>query len=302
MPAALRPGWTSLIACVINRGTPQEGDRTQTLRMIYTERPGYRDDPVFWSRFQERVLDLYDQKQLSADEQHVKELQTAGFRLSDLRHEPLPAGFCRGVPMHLVELDVPNSWLPSPYYLHDINHSLLPAQIEPQSGVIELLPYHNRDVEKRHEQRVRLVSQVGVQVRAVRVQANGELYQAGSMDHPALVVVSFDPNIPNKDRFLHDLAMRLYDLKQRRAKNTAEEIAQEIVLDNEGRGVYHRRRQLPPAFTGGPIVYGCDLWIHRPYLSQGRLISEQRFLPCVAEPGSTGGIELLPDLEVEAAE
>lgn len=54
----------------------------------------------------------------------------------------------------------------------------------------------------------------------------------------------------------------------------------------------YKRQRLPAGFTGGPVVYACSLHFHRDFLRQQYI--EEWFVECVAEPGESGRIELLP--------
>ena len=69
--------------------------------------------------------------------------------------------------------------------------------------------------------------------------------------------------------------------------------------------VRNRRKLLPPALTGGKIVYAADLFVNRRYLEKGYLT--HRTLPCFAEPErehgeETGGLELMPHQIVDKSD
>jgi hypothetical protein len=213
----------------------------------------------------------------------------------------LPAGFTHGVPVYVLEVMIPWNDLPRDLELADINHCQPPAQRDPRTGVVEMLPHTARELQRRHEQRVAAVARRGVEVAAVRVQANALLHEPSQYDNlPGLVLVAFDRTVAANGAYLFDPAERLFDLKTTSPRTAAEQQAQAIILANQEQAEYHRRRQLPLGFTGGPVVWACDLWVHRPYLPRGFLVQEERYLNCVAEPGAQGGIEMLPVLEVEA--
>jgi hypothetical protein len=58
---------------------------------------------------------------------------------------------------------------------------------------------------------------------------------------------------------------------------------------------YHRRARIPARRAGGHEAYVADLWFHRPLLREEQIVREHgRALPCLAELGEQGGIELLP--------
>lgn len=280
--AALHPGWEPIITIIIDRVKPKADDRATLLRLLYSPAPAYREDPVFLTRFEERVARLYEAAPTTPAEQQVAEELKSGFDPRRRWHARLPDAYTGGVPVFVLEAQVPWADLPRNFELGDIDHCQPPAQRDPRDGVLEMLPYTERELLRRHDQRVQSVARRGVEVRAVRVQANALLYERNAYNNlPALALIAFDPRTARDDAYLVDLAERLFELKSIEPRDAAERQAQAIILANEQRAMYHRRRQLPPTFTRGPIVYACDLWVHRPYLVHGCLTAHERFLNCV---------------------
>jgi hypothetical protein len=296
----LHHGWEPLITVLIDRVTPRPGDRSVLVRLIYSPAPAYREDPVFLTRFEERLARLYEEPPRDAVEAQVAEGLKSGFDPQQRWHARLPDAYTHGIPVFVLEAMLFQSDFPPGFQLPDIDHCQLPAQRNPRDGVVEMLPYTPEELVRRHQQRVHVVARRGVEVRAVLVQANRLLYQGGVHDNlPALVLVALDPQVANDDAYMLDLTHRLFELKQANPRTPAEQHAQSIILANENRAVYHRRAQLPTDFTHGHAVYACDLWVHRPYLTHGYLVREERFLPCVFDTHPDGGIELLPPLVAE---
>jgi hypothetical protein len=125
---------------------------------------------------------------------------------------------------------------------------------------------------------------------AVLVQANGLLYHRGPFSLPCLVLFTFDPEYGQDPAYMENLARRVYHLKDTEQVVPDLRYVAELVTNEEPER--YRRRLLPVSFTGGPKVYAADLWIRRKYLRGGYLTDP--FLPCIAEPGEEGGLELVP--------
>jgi hypothetical protein len=144
--------------------------------------------------------------------------------------------------------------------------------------------------------------QGGQPAMAARVQANFTLHRPPEMDEDigafgaaALVLVTFDPAFPPQQ--LVEVADLLYDLKEEEFESVPSLLrtAQDAVLANEAQWHYHRRFRLPLELTNGRLAYLADIWFHRPFLADRYLsLRQPRLMPVLAQPGDTGGIELLP--------
>jgi hypothetical protein len=126
-----------------------------------------------------------------------------------------------------------------------------------------------------------------------RVQANFDLYQAGSDSAPAMAVFSFDPVVsPLK---LEELAIMLHELKSSATQNPVLQAAAAGPRASDQFWFYHRRFRVPLEITEGRAVYCGDVWVHRPYLPDGYFSDRTpRLIPILAQAGDTGGVELIP--------
>ena len=129
--------------------------------------------------------------------------------------------------------------------------------------------------DKALAQRVREIAERGQRVNGYLVRAHDSLYRPGSRVQPCQVLISFQPEVSSdKDYMVH--------LAQRWAEQTRD----------RDRKVRYRRHKLPLTLTDGSEIYCCDLFIHPGMLSSGYLTGTM--LPCIAEYGDQGGIELVP--------
>ncbi len=139
------------------------------------------------------------------------------------------------------------------------------------------------------KERREILGQQGMPVWGVLVQANQLLFAPGDRNHPCLVLFSFEPAGGHID-YLQRLASAIFALKETRPTDPDLRLVAHYVTDE--RAVKYRRRKLPTSFTGGPTVYCADLIIVRSCLPNGFLT--EKVLPCIAEPGEQGALELLP--------
>lgn len=128
---------------------------------------------------------------------------------------------------------------------------------------------------RRRLGRIRQTIRDGVPMSAYIVTAHDDLWRPGTEPRPCLALISFDPDVASDDGYMRYLARRLADR----------------ISSNE-KVVSYRRRRLPESETDGSVVYCCDLWVTPGYLPSGYLTGGA--LACIAEPGESGGIELVP--------
>ena len=121
------------------------------------------------------------------------------------------------------------------------------------------------------------------------VMANTAMLAPGESDAPCLALFVFDEQ-PSDTDFLIGLVDRLNELK--RTTPTDPALREAAILVNDEAYVPTRRRRIPPALTGGRIVYAVDLMLQRTRLAGGYL--QQPLMPCLAWPGDTGPIEIVP--------
>jgi len=149
----------------------------------------------------------------------------------------------------------------------------------------------------REHGRLRAVVRRGVPVTAYLVQANHALFGPGTETLPCLVLFSFQPEVGGDAGYMRYLARRVFSLKNTMPEDPDARYVAELVTDE--RAVPYRRRPLPISVTDGSTVYAADLWVKRAYLRSGYLTTST--LPCVAEPGPSGGLELVPSWLFEDA-
>lgn len=142
----------------------------------------------------------------------------------------------------------------------------------------------------RITRRRRAIVVSGVPVQAVIVQANKDMFRKGFEELPCEVLFSFDKALNENPSTLINLADKVYALKGTKPSKPDEYAVSKLVTNELA--VRHRRRLLPPSFTGDRVVYAADLFIESRFLRDGYLTD--RVLPCFAEEGDTGGIELVP--------
>lgn len=129
-----------------------------------------------------------------------------------------------------------------------------------------------------------------VLVRTALVQANMTLFEPGEEDLPCQVLFSFDERI--QDEQLTEWAMEFGSYKNTEQSDAV--LADVADMTTDERFVWYRRRRLPKEIVGRHEVFSADLNIHRPFLPDG-YISDDRFIPCLAEPGERGMLEHVRD-------
>lgn len=118
--------------------------------------------------------------------------------------------------------------------------------------------------------------------------ANTALMAPGRGDAPALVVFSFEEHL-TMDYFV-ELCERITLLDPDEDQDEAVRTTAAFFEDMSY--VENARFRIPEKLTGGPEVYAAHLWITRRYLPGHQL--QWPMVPCMAEPGETGHLGLLP--------
>jgi hypothetical protein len=265
-----------------------------TVRAVLTLEEDLAHDLLFLSRVTYALIALHNREVVPRNGSERGLIEDLNLPMGRFGRRALPESLTGGAEAELAEFTIPYHCVERDVRFVDINEGLLPCLVEPgERGRVEVQPYGWDTVRGRQKERIALLRQRGgVPVRAVRVHANRALYEPGQGDYPALVLVTFDRKVENDRRYLHELAERLFELKERSPRGRAEADARDIILANERLGVYHRRRRLPQDFTGGPVIYAADFWYHRDFLPGGCIPSKtERTVACLAEPGDEGGIE-----------
>lgn len=144
---------------------------------------------------------------------------------------------------------------------------------------------------QRYFARLRGVARSGELVTAYIVQASDALYQTGSDTLPCLALFTFQAEIGGDAAYMRYLARRIAHLKDTMPPDADGRYVARLAR-HEQAPVPYRRRLLPLSFTDGSTIYCADLWVKRAYLDTPYLTTD--ILPCLAEPGETGGIEMIP--------
>jgi len=263
------------------------------VRVFYTLDADYVDDPCFLTQLAWSFLFLRPSRSESADQAQARAIFHSETELVERRR--LPRRLTYGVPVYVQDVRAPLDYFYDGFDRYDQNKALIACEVETvEDGRLEALPLRPGDAARWQRERIDLVGRRGVRTHALRVQANPLLFKPGTCDLPGLVLISFERDLPNRTTYLAELAERMYPLKDHSPRTRDEAGVADILSASDTGAAYHRRRKLPLGFTGGPIVYACDFWFHRPYLRGGFLTDADEMLPCVAEPGDTGGIEHAP--------
>lgn len=272
-------------------------------RVVITFDSEHRHDLLFLHRLVSRLCILRgkSKQKRTGDEDTVHEILSQAPSSGEGRRWELPRSLTDGVQVYLCEARLPHDLIPVGMRYDDWRRELtmLPCRAQPRRhGQIEMLRYRLKEIEATHDRWVRCVAKRGVPVTAALVQANNRLFEPGREPLPALVLITFDRDIPNLDDYLSELAQRVFRLKEEDPRDAEERYVAELTRDE--RAAMYRRRRLPEKFTGGPVVYAADLIICPWYLRDGCL--RERLLPCIAEPGDEGAIEHLPHWDPQGAE
>jgi hypothetical protein len=157
-------------------------------------------------------------------------------------------------------------------------HRILAAPLMPLGalwliqGILSLV---ENSRERRSKKQTRETVSRGVPVSVHVVWADEKLERPGVEKRFCLALLTFDPVAARAGEWLRYVARRSGDLVPRRP-----------------RFVRGRRQRLSESRTDGYTVYLADLEVAPGYLPGGYLTGGP--LPCLAEPGEVGGIELIP--------
>jgi hypothetical protein len=93
------------------------------------------------------------------------------------------------------------------------------------------------------------------------VQANNILFEEGTRDSAAQILITFDPQLQRDRERMRALAEELGRLKEEDPEDELEEELAPLVTDETAR--FSKRYKLPERFTGGPTVYSTAVMIKR---------------------------------------
>lgn len=137
------------------------------------------------------------------------------------------------------------------------------------------------------------VARKGELVTAYVVHCPTDLLRPGK-EHslPCRVVFSFQSEVGEDTRYMRYIATHVAELKDKLPRGDMDK--QYIAaLASEAQTRRNRRYLLPLSFTDGSAIYLADLLVSRAHLPGGYLHTDA--LPCLAEPGPTGGLEMMPE-------
>lgn len=292
VPAGPAPSHQEVTACLCwDRPLGEKRPGWHCGRVLYSTRPDRAHDIVFLSRLLCRMLRLWALGGRSPLETWVLEGLRGPYRQG--QRVAVPAGYCDADPVYFHDLAWRAEDVGPDFEAGDINRAVRTLRLTRGGPLFQPAgPGHATSLARRRLRALR--ARGAVPVTAVRVQANYRLYEPGDEDAPGVVLFELSPDA-DVGR-LTSLANELYEARDGvRAVAPGLADAVELLRANVECWSFHRRRRLPPAWTGGHEAYVADLWLHRPFLRDGRIVRERgRALPCLAEPGEAGGIELLP--------
>jgi hypothetical protein len=153
-------------------------------------------------------------------------------------------------------------------------------------GILEL-----RKMKKARDcfQDLRRVVQNGVPVTGYVIQAHASLLEPGERTPlPCLILFTFQPEVDGDQEYMRYLADRIFSLKGKSFEDADRRFL--AGLTSEDYNVPYRRRRLPNSFTDGSTIYCADLWVQPAHLKDNALTTN--ILPCLAEMGEYGGIDL----------
>jgi hypothetical protein len=282
--------WVPVTAVILAEGRWKTYPGHSFARVLFTFDPRHRHDLVFLDRVCARLARLRGRAPADEDERDMADILARDHVPHRFPRWELPPTLGGGAAVYLAEMLLPFRLLPHDFDALGQLDRFLPCRAEMcAGGRLELLPYRRADVERRALQWLRCLRPRGVQVTGALVQANEALLRPGPRDLPCMVLITFE-DFPDQERYLRRLAERVYALKGLDLDDPDARYVSNLVTDE--RAMKYRRRPLPPSFTGGRVVYAADLIIHRPFLRRGYLV--ERLLPCLAEPGDEGFLDLLP--------
>lgn len=141
---------------------------------------------------------------------------------------------------------------------------------------------------KRIRRELIAAAERSIPVLAYPVLANRALLRQRSTVAPALVIATFEADATTGE--MAELAMRMTTVELQDVSE--ESIAAVTRMFDDERYSEGRRRALPEDLTGGRRVYAFDLMMFGDYLPTETL--EIPLVPCVAEPGESGIIQMVP--------
>lgn len=138
-----------------------------------------------------------------------------------------------------------------------------------------------------------LIEGGGVKLRGVLLFADPAIYEPGPDNRIGTALVTFEPPTDLQTSELRALTKQIFSLAEQGGTSEDEQLAASIV--NAPTGIPYTRTALPNSIGGWPVVYAMEMVLYRPYFPDGVVATD--LIPCVAEPGEEGVVELLPHWE-----
>ncbi len=280
--------------CQADRG------RGKTVRVIFADDEERGRDPIYLRKMWDRVWDLDEEADMSELGQQVRNVINWSFPDFQTPLCTLPEGFTSRAKFYAADLVVPQKVLVDGFDWSDLNAGVL--RLEYDGVTVKLLGAAS--AEKIARRRLKMLRDNGARrVNAQVVHANIKLFERGRTGGPCLAVFTFDRSMPGS--LLVEIAELLHAWDEWETDDPEWLAIADEVAAGVQRARYHQRLCLPESMTEGFEIFASDLWIHRPYLRDGQLYEDDEDepddgrLPCLAEPGKKGGIELLPYDEVD---
>lgn len=120
------------------------------------------------------------------------------------------------------------------------------------------------------------------------VQANRQLFEAGDVDCPAMVIFTADNHFDNRIGELQALARRLFELKSTTPDDSKERRLAEMITDEMERGL---GAVVPKSLTGDRRVRSTTIMVFRKHLPGG--ILRNGLLPILVHP-DTPAVMIVP--------
>lgn len=130
----------------------------------------------------------------------------------------------------------------------------------------------------------------GVNVRAVVVQANDQLFMPGDVDSPAQVIFTFDKELPDAVAYLRAVADRMFALKGKNVEDPIEHQVSALVTDETF--IPGSCLPLPDEFTEGKRVFVAHVMIERKYLPDRCLPGPQGYIQCITMPDGKDAVHM----------
>lgn len=274
-----------------------EDPRGQPMRVFFTDDEDFARDPVYLNKKKNRLWFIVK----GPDGEYAQRMRNVvewTFPDWQVPVSKVPPGLAKDVNFFAADVMVSPRILRAGYEWRDINAGILEIEFDGQEVTVLDTPPADKIARRRLK---RMMQRDCRRVDAELVQANSELWQPREHGNACLVLITFARSAPRD--LLVKLVNLMNDLKGTEPRDPDLRVLADIVTDETY--YYHERYRLPESVTDGFEVFAAGLWLHRPYLRTGRLPlfagrgDPKRSLPCLAEPGERGGIELIPYDEVD---